>query len=392
MVSSAPDLQAAIDRLPVDDNWGVSVSETLLAHALDAGYTDLHLSDQRDHVLVRGRRHGMLVPLARLPRKRRDLLLARLKILASLPSFLKNETLDGRIDRDLGGRVVSLRVSFLPTRHGESVVIRFPDRPRETMTWETLGLPPGMAEELDGILTAREGLLLFTGPGNSGKTTSIYALLRRLYEHHGDRLHFLTLEDPAELELDFADQVQVHEAQGFTFEKALRSALRQDPDVIMVGEIRDAATARISVQAGVTGHLVLSTIHAGRAALVYPRLLGLGVEPHLVASALLGAVSQRLASSLCRTCRVQQDTGWISPGCSDCRGTGISGRHAIFELMPMSESVRALMLSGRAHDELGARLAGLQRHTHRGHGEILVRDGIISRAELDFVLEREGNQ
>ncbi|MCL5269140.1 MAG: Flp pilus assembly complex ATPase component TadA, partial [bacterium] len=287
-------IQSAIDALAPDDDWAVRAVDLLLAAGHRTDCSDLHVLCRRDAVAVRGRREGDLIPFASLAVARRDMLIGRLKVLARLPAFVRHEPQDGRIEwrPPAGGDPWILRIAFLPTIHGENAVIRFPER-RLDLELGRLGMQPDVLTTVECLLARPEGTVLLTGPSSSGKTSTMYAMLAHLHAARGDRLNFLTIEDPVERDLGFAGQVQVDEAKGLTFERALRAALRQDPNVLMIGEIRDQETARTALQAGMTGHLVLSTLHAGRSSLVFSRLVSIGVSRYLTASALTGVLAQR---------------------------------------------------------------------------------------------------
>lgn len=360
-------IQDELDALPVADDWGVDAAHLLLEEAENTGCSDLHVSCLRDVVVVRVRREGILTELARLPAARRDLLVARLKVLARVPAFIRHEPQDGRIEwRGSGTSAPRLfRASFLPTIHGESVVIRLPETGGETLRdLDNLGLSEKTRSAVDRLLMRREGVVLLTGPSSSGKTTSMYAMLSRLHSHAGNRLNILTIEDPVERDLGFAAQVQVNPLQGLTFDTALRAALRQDPNVLMIGEIRDAESARVAVQAGMTGHLVISTLHAGRAALVFTRLLSMGIEPYLVASAVAGAVAQRLV---------------MTP----------RGRSGIFEVAEATEPLRELILARSAPARIVAEAARSQTGDLVDEARALVAAGEITMQEFEFLFSGE---
>jgi general secretion pathway protein E len=390
-----PAIQTDIASLNDGDDWAVQTVDLLLRSAEERGCSDLHVVCRRDGVLARGRRDGALFVLAELPVERRDMLIARLKVLAGRPAFIRHEPQDGRIEWRSGDKNAPpriLRASFLPTIHGEHVVVRFPERDAGLLRLEALGMPPDVLAGVDRLLGRQEGTILLTGPSSSGKTTTMYAMLERLRRRHGERMNFLTIEDPVERDLGFAGQVQVNRAQGLTFETALRSALRHDPNALMIGEIRDAETARVAIQAGMTGHLVVSTVHAGRAARVFARLLSMGMEPYLVASALGGAVAQRLARVLCPACRraaPESVGGFEAPGCEECDSTGVRGRTGLFELAEATEALRELILSRAAPGLVSAEAARGQSTDLPAEGRRLVEQGEISRAEFDFVLADE---
>jgi general secretion pathway protein E len=377
-------LQPALDAIGAREDWAVQAATLLIKAGIELRCSDLHISCLRDDVLIRGRREGVLFQMARLPNTRRDLLIARLKVLAQLPTFVRHEPQDGRIEwKDTDGELPAvLRASFLPTLHGESVVIRLPQREQSAhLRFEELGLPSEVRTALNGLLSRREGVLVLTGPSSSGKTTTMYAMLERLQQRHSDRVNMVSIEDPIERDLGFVSQVQVNNAQGLTFEKALRAALRQDPNVLMLGEVRDAETARTVVQAGMSGHLVITTVHAGRAVRVFTRILSMGMEPYLVGSALCGAMAQRLARITCKECEGQ--------GCLACGGSGAAGRVALFEVVSVSEKLRELMLAKAPPAEVAAEAARTMTGNIVTQGRQLVADGTISEAEYQFVLAGE---
>lgn len=384
-------IQSEIDTLSADDNWAVQAVEILLATAHKIGCSDLHVICLRDSVLVRGRCRGDLVPFAGLAVGHRDMLIARLKILARLPAFVRHESQDGRIEWHPlpGERPSMLRISFLPTIHGENIVIRFPEH-KIDLDLGRLGMQPEVRAEVERLLSRPEGTMLLTGPSSSGKTSTIYAMLAHMRVTHGDRLNFLTIEDPVERDLGFAGQVQVDEAKGMTFERALRAALRQDPNVLMIGEIRDQETARTALQAGITGHLVLSTLHAGRSNLVFSRLLSIGVSRYLAASALTGVLAQRLVRLICRHCRIPAGGGgFTAAGCAACNGTGHEGRTGIFELVPVSEGLRACILSESPPEQIASEAARVQIGGLPAHARLLVEQGLIDRREYENLFSGE---
>jgi general secretion pathway protein E len=395
MTASLDTLQARLDALPRNNDWGVETARILLETSEEIGCSDLHLLTQRSQVLARARCNDGLIQLARLPVERGELLIARFKVLARLPAFIRQEPQDGRIDwqprPDQPPR--HLRVSFLPTIHGESLVVRFPELSDRLLRLENLGMAPDVYTAMTRLLASPEGTILLTGPSGSGKTTTLYAMMQELHLHRGDRLNFLTIEDPVERDLGFASQVQVNEAQGVTFEKALRAGLRHDPNVLLIGEIRDIETARVCVQAGMTGHLVLSTLHAGRVSRVFTRLLSMGLEPYLVASALCGAVAQRLVRTLCTHCRQATPTAhathWVAPGCEQCAFTGHKGRTGLYELALVDEGLRELILSRSTPGQIAAHVAAHQRGDLHSEGTRLAAEGVISRAELEEALSLE---
>lgn len=384
-------LHDAVAAVPRSDEWGVKVGEMLLAEAWRQRYSDLRVLPRRESALVSARADGELVTLAEVPRELAGLLASRLKVMARVPSFVRHKPQDGRIDwtSPEGGEPLVLRVSFMPSLHGESVLIRMPERAGSRMALEELGMPPEVLARVRENLFAREGAILLTGPAGSGKTTTLYAMIEDMHRRHGDRLHFLTIEDPVERDLGFATQIQVNELQDLSFHAALRSALRQDPNVLLIGEIRDAETAKIAMQAGLSGHLAFSTLHAGRAAMVPGRLLSIGLDPWVVASALSAAMAQRLVRCLCPKCRVRDESSEQfaeGPGCAACSGTGHAGRAGIFEYLPVGETLRQLILARAPAGEIAAAAARTRAGDLNEAARRLMAEGRISRKELEYAM------
>jgi type IV pilus assembly protein PilB len=285
--------------------------------------------------------------------------ISRLKVMANLNISERRLPQDGRITFSMGTRVIDLRVSTLPTQFGESVVLRVLDRSAVNLDVESLGLPKYVHDYVTEAIQRPNGIMIVTGPTGSGKTTTLYSCLRRINTIDAK---LLTAEDPVEYDIEGIMQVPIYEAVGMTFGKALRSFLRQDPDIIMVGEMRDLETAQISIQASLTGHLVLSTLHTNDAPGAVTRLLDMGVEPFLISSTLMAVLAQRLVRTSCKNCRTpfeptEEQLGLLnlSPhdlgdkvfhygrGCSTCNDTGYKGRKGIFELLVISEAIRTLI-------------------------------------------------
>ncbi len=385
-------IQAQLDALPNDDNWAIAAVELILQSAEQSGCSDVHVLMRPDLATVRGRRHGALFLIGRIPVERQDMLMARFKVMARLSAFVRQTPQDGRIERgvDGNGRSAVLRVSFLPTIHGESLVVRFPHEDAEELPLENLGMPQPVLAKADQLLARQEGMIVVTGPTSSGKTTTLYAMIRRLHDRHGDRLNFVTIEDPVERDLRFASQVQVNEAQDLTFERALRSALRHDPNVLLIGEIRDAQTALIAAQAGMSGGVVLTSLHAGRASRVPMRLLSMGLPPYLVASALSGCIAQRLARVLCAKCRRKVGEGrFESEGCEACARTGISGRIGLFEIVANDERLREMILERSTPNQISEYARQLQVGDLSVQARELANEGVISADEAELVLALE---
>jgi len=349
-----------IGHLGTGDTGTTEAVDAAIRQAVLHGASDLHFEPWQDCLSLRYRVDGILHEVARIPKAYQEKIIARIKILARLVVYQKDAPQDGRIDADeaRGGR--EMRVSTFPTVYGEKTVIRIFDSSRNVFELDSLGFRPEVVADLRELIFRPQGTVLLTGPSSSGKTTTIYALLRELAALREPAPHIVTIEDPVEYRLGKISQTQINPHTGFTFENALRSVLRQDPEVIMVGEIRDAETARTAIQAGLTGHLVISTIHSGTAAGVFTRLLDMGIEPFLIASSVTGVLAQRLVRINCSQCTAEYqpeasvlarlDVGTEGTafrrgtGCDECEGIGYRGRTAIGELLVINEEIAELVL------------------------------------------------
>jgi general secretion pathway protein E len=378
----------------------VRMINALLLQALRERASDLHFEPYDARAVVRFRVDGMLRDVIEPPRALHGALVSRLKIMASLDIAEKRLPQDGRIALKLGGRQVDVRVSTLPTGAGERVVLRLLDQQSARLDLAMLGMSDATLAGIDRVIREPHGILLVTGPTGSGKTTTLYAALARLPRGSAN---MMTVEDPIEYALDGVAQTQVSPRIDLTFARALRAILRQDPDVIMIGEIRDLETAQIAVQASLTGHLVLATLHTNDAASAVTRLADMGVEPYLLASSLLGVLAQRLLRTLCHACRVSMppDGGerrllaalglagdgpvWSAPGCDACNGTGFAGRTGIYEYLAVDDALRRLIHDGAG--EIGLRDAALRAGMRpmRSDGARYLADGTTSLAELTRV-------
>jgi general secretion pathway protein E len=287
---------------------------------------------------------------------------------------------DGRISLRIGGRAVDVRVSTLPSAHGERAVLRLLDKGEQRFTLESLGMDGDVLAKFDTLIQQPHGIVLVTGPTGSGKTTTLYASLGRI---DTATTNVLTVEDPVEYELAGIGQTQVNPKIDLTFAKALRAILRQDPDAIMIGEIRDFETAQIAIQASLTGHLVLATLHTNDAPSAVTRLTDMGVEPFLLSSSLLGVLAQRLVRKLCPSCKKADNRGRYHPvGCAQCGQTGYKGRTGVYEMMVADERVRSLIHSRAAESQLfvAAEEAGMR--SMREDGERLIAEGVTSPEEV----------
>jgi general secretion pathway protein E len=329
---------------------------------------------------VRFRVDGTLREVVQPNRALHAALISRLKIMAELDIAEKRLPQDGRISLRIGARAIDVRVSTLPSAHGERAVLRLLDKTESKFTLEGLGMSGEVLAAFQRLIHQPHGIVLVTGPTGSGKTTTLYASLGRI---DTATTNVLTVEDPIEYELPGIGQTQVNPKIELTFAKALRAILRQDPDVIMIGEIRDFETAQIAIQASLTGHLVLATVHTNDAVSSVTRLIDMGVEPYLLSSSLLGVLAQRLVRKLCPRCRRRGDDGHGHPvGCAHCGMTGYKGRTGVYELMAADDAVRTLIHNRAAESELlaAAQAAGLR--PMRDDGQRLIDDGTTSVEEV----------
>ena len=378
-VESAADLSRMMQALPAvedlleasDDAPIIRMLNALLTQAARDGASDIHIEPYERHSSVRFRVDGTLREVVQPNRALHAALISRLKIMAELDIAEKRLPQDGRISLRLGSRAVDVRVSTLPSAHGERAVLRLLDKTEARLTLEAVGLQGPLLAQLEQIIAQPHGILLVTGPTGSGKTTTLYAALQRL---DASQLNIMTVEDPIEYELAGVGQTQVQPKIDLTFARALRAILRQDPDVIMIGEIRDLETAEIAIQASLTGHLVLATLHTNDAVSAVTRLTDMGIEPFLLSSSLLGVLAQRLVRKTCTACH--------GAGCSRCGQTGFSGRTGIFELMVASEAIRGQIHSRSAEALLRATAQHEGMVPMREDGQRLVEAGITSAQEL----------
>jgi type IV pilus assembly protein PilB len=347
-----PDLARVAGESPT-----IRLANYLICNAVKEGASDIHIEPGEKKVRVRYRIDGILFEVMSPPQSMHAALVSRLKIMANLDISERRLPQDGRIRAIVRNRFIDFRVNILPTTQGEKAVIRILDNRSILIGLERLGFEPDHLAIFKEQIERPHGIILVTGPTGSGKTTTLYSALMTL---NGGEINLSTVEDPVEYFLGFANQVQVNERIGFTFATALRALLRQDPDVIMVGEIRDEETARISVQAALTGHLVLSTLHTNDAPSSITRLINIGVEPYLISASVNSVIAQRLVRRICQNCkepiepseetrkalaRNQIDTPELfrGKGCERCRGTGYSGRCAIYEVLVLDDSFRDLV-------------------------------------------------
>jgi len=346
------DLEKSAGESPV-----IKFVNYILSNALHEGASDIHIEPKEKQTKIRYRIDGVLFDSMQAPAKMHPAIVSRLKIMANLDISERRVPQDGKIAVIMGGRGVDLRVSVLPTSHGEKVVIRLLDSKSIMIGLDKMGMEPRILEALREQIALPHGILLVTGPTGSGKSTTLYSALAQM---DSVTMNISTVEDPVEYNLEFCNQVQVNEKAGLTFSGALRSLLRQDPDIIMIGEIRDSETGRIAVQAALTGHLVLSTLHTNDAPSSVTRMVNIGLEPYLIAASLNAVLAQRLVRRICSNCkepfnppdnlRKYMEIGHIEPhemmigkGCEKCRNSGYAGRCGIHELLIVDDNFREII-------------------------------------------------
>ncbi|MBS3964907.1 MAG: type II secretion system ATPase GspE [Methylomonas sp.] len=358
------DLLESEDEAPI-----IRLINALLAEAIKENASDIHIEPYESRMVVRFRVDGVLREIIEPQREFAPMVISRLKVMAKLDIAEKRLPQDGRISLIIGGRTVDVRVSTLPSGHGERVVLRLLDKQANQLSLKQVGMASDELARIQAMIARPHGIILVTGPTGSGKTTSLYAIVNQLNER---TRNILTVEDPIEYYLDGIGQTQVNAKVEMTFAKGLRAILRQDPDVVMVGEIRDRETAEIAVQASLTGHLVLSTLHTNTAVGAITRLRDMGVEPFLLASSLVGVIAQRLVRVLCPRCKqttrvpatdllclglVADDVEvevCVPVGCAHCQGRGYKGRAGIFEIIPIDSAMAHLIHDGAGDRELEA--------------------------------------
>ncbi|MFN2377328.1 MAG: type II secretion system ATPase GspE [Candidatus Binatia bacterium] len=371
------------------------VNQTL-SRAVEQRASDIHVEPFENELRVRFRIDGVLHDQDPPPRNLTAAIISRIKLMAKLNIAERRLPQDGRIKLRLVGREIDLRVSSLPTLYGESVVLRILDRSSVVVDLSKLGMPHDILGNFSHMISQPHGLILVTGPTGSGKTTTLYGALDKI---NSPELKIITIEDPVEYQLRGVNQIHVKSQIGLTFSAGLRSIVRQDPDVIMVGEIRDAETAEIAIQAALTGHLVFSTLHTNDAAGAISRLLDMGVEDYLLASSLIGVLAQRLVRRVCPACRRAIDaspeflkelgprgthavTVYESVGCPECAGTGYRGRGGIYELLSCDDVVRNLIVSRATADRIKQEAVGRGMRTLRMDGFWKVADGMSTVGEV----------
>jgi len=370
----------------------------IMARAIERGASDIHMEPYEKALRVRYRIDGVLEDVESPPRRLQTAIVSRVKIMARLNIAENRLPQDGRVKLRIGGKAIDFRVSTVPTLYGESVVIRILDQSSVPLNMETLGFSPATLATFRPMVSAPYGMVLVTGPTGSGKTTTLYAALQEIKT---SERKIITIEDPVEYQIPGVIQIQVKPQIGLTFASGLRSIVRQDPDVILVGEIRDRETAEIAIHSALTGHMVLSTLHTNDAAGAVTRLLEMGVEEYLLPSCLMGVLAQRLVRTICEDCTAPRDipkalreevlreTGSfpegelrIGRGCEACAGTGFRGRSAIFELLPVTEGLKELVLSRADAGTLRSKAVEEGMRLLREDGWEKVRRGITTIEEV----------
>ncbi|MDW7673454.1 MAG: GspE/PulE family protein, partial [Bacillota bacterium] len=383
----------------------VKAVNAIIQQAVQEKASDIHIEPAETKVRVRCRIDGILQELISLPKQTHGPLVSRIKILASMDIAEKRLPQDGRIQIKAGSQQIDLRISTMPTIYGEKVVIRLLDKSNALFTISQLGMQPEVQQVFENILKQTYGIILVTGPTGSGKTTTLYASINQLND---SEKNIITIEDPVEYVLSGINQVQVNQKVGMTFASGLRSILRQDPDIIMLGEIRDVETAEIAIRAATTGHVVLSTLHTNDAAGTVTRLIDMGIEPFMVASSLVGVVSQRLVRKICLECKTsyklppfdpwriyleadhnEEITLYKGRGCGSCNNTGYKGRIAIQEVMPINNNLRTLITNKRSQAEIKEEAISQGVYTLKNDGVKKALAGITTLSEVMRVVYNE---
>lgn len=360
------DLLESMDDAPI-----IRMLNALLTQAAKDGASDIHIEPYERHSSVRFRVDGRLREVVQPNRALHAALISRLKIMAELDISEKRLPQDGRISLRLGSRAWDVRVSTLPGAHGERAVLRLLDKDSGKLSLESVGMEGESLAVFEKMLALPHGIVLVTGPTGSGKTTTLYSALRRLDRAEGN---IMTVEDPIEYELEGVGQTQVNARIDLTFAKALRAILRQDPDVIMIGEIRDFETAQIAVQASLTGHLVLATLHTNDASSAVARLVDMGIEPYLLSTSLVGVLAQRLVRKVCAACK--------GAGCPECAGSGYRGRVGVFELLEVDDAMRVLIHEGASEARIRQAAMDGGMRLLRQDGQRLVDAGVTTPSEV----------
>ena len=387
----AENLPKTADLLDSDNDAPViKLINAILSEAIKSSASDIHIEPYEDHLSVRFRIDGILREILKPSGRLTPMLNARIKVMSNLDIAEKRVPQDGRMSLKLGEKWIDIRVSTLPSSHGERVVLRILDKADTKFGLDQLGMSTRSLKDFKNLLKSPNGIILVTGPTGSGKTTTLYAGLNLLNDK---TRNILTVEDPIEYAIEGISQTQVNSKVGMTFAKGLRAILRQDPNIIMIGEIRDLETAEIAIQSSLTGHLVLSTVHTNDSIAAITRLKDMGVETYLLASTIKGVLAQRLVRKLCIKCReeytlenqvqhLKKESKIFKPkGCASCNETGFSGRVGIFELFLVDEESKEYINEEKSEDEI-AKLVFAENHRLFESGLDLVQEGITSLDEI----------
>ncbi|HIA00546.1 MAG TPA: type II secretion system protein GspE [Myxococcales bacterium] len=385
-------LDASDDEAPI-----IRLVNSVLNQAVKEKASDIHVEPFEKEIVIRFRRDGVLSEIVRAPKRLQASITSRIKIMGDLNIAEKRLPQDGRIRIKIAGRDVDMRLSTVPTSHGERLVLRLLDTSAVLLDLVTLGFSKQNLEDIEALIKRPHGIILVTGPTGSGKTTTLYAALSRI---NNPEINILTIEDPVEYQLDGIGQMQVNTKVGFTFSRGLRAVLRQDPDVVLIGEIRDIETAEIAVQASLTGHLVFATIHTNDAASTFTRLTDMGVEPFLISSSVVATLAQRLVRTLCKKCKtpysppeheldqlgiasdlVSDLTFHKAVGCEECI-TGYAGRAGIYELLLVDDQIKSLVVQRSESSRIKRHAIERGMRTLRDDGALKVIQGVTSVEEV----------
>jgi len=383
----------------------IRLVNSIIERAIVERASDIHVEPREADLKVRMRIDGLMREVLTIPKDLQGSVVSRLKIMSGMDIAERRIPQDGRFNVRMKERDIDLRVSTLPTAYGEKVVARLLDKSGGRITREAIGLSGTDAEKFEAMLRTRSGVVLVVGPTGSGKSTTMYVMINELNKPD---VNLVTLEDPVEYNIDGINQVQINEKAGLTFASGLRAVLRQDPDIIAVGEIRDGETAEIAMRSAITGHTVLSTVHTNDAVGTIERLTDMGVEPYLISSAMRGIISQRLVRRICRNCRkpyvptddelaalrVKRTPGmqfFRGEGCAECFNTGYRGRVAVFEMLPINHKVREMISRRASRDEIERELKSSESGFVSLHENAvrLVEEGVTTGEEVLRVINEE---
>lgn len=379
----------------------IKLLNSFLTEGIKANASDIHIEPRAERLVIRMRTDGQLMECVELEKKLHPALIARTKIMAGMDIAEKRLPQDGHFKMVFQGREMHIRTSTIPTVYGEKAVLRFLNAGAEIDFAKTFGMNPENFEKVQEILRHPYGIMYITGPTGSGKTTTLYMILESLASNP---VNIVTIEEPVERNIDGVNQIQVNRPAGLTFESGLRAILRQDPDIIMVGETRDSQTAMVSVRAAITGHLVLSTLHTNDAVGAIMRLVDMGVEPFLVADSLSGIVAQRLVRKICPYCKMEIPASeedcmileadikklWRGKGCHRCKGTGYRGRMAVHEVVVIDKNIRRMIARNRPEEEIYDYVEHVQKMTTlKKHVLRLVKEGVTTVEEFVRVADRK---